>query len=142
MSKLMVQTEGSDPHKWVDARLHFLAGRQGTHEFEGDKVDLALLAPFLSARSGSPATPQAMLPVQRAALTAGIELTWAAGRATRGPAALNPLGVILPKETWRGQVPRMWLRWRLRMASPWPGTMPSSTATSGPPSWLSACSWP
>ncbi len=68
---LMVQTDAPDPHQLVDARLRFLADLQGTLEFEGEKVDLVLLAPALAG----PATPQTLLPVQRVALTEGIELT-------------------------------------------------------------------
>lgn len=72
---LMVQTNATDAHQLVDARLHFLADLQGTSEFEGEKIDLVLLAPLLGALPGTPAAPPALLPVQRVALAEGIELT-------------------------------------------------------------------
>lgn len=72
---LMVQTNATDPHQLVAARLHFLADLQGTLEFEGEKIDLVLLAPCLGARPDTPGAPSPLLPVQRVALAEGIELT-------------------------------------------------------------------
>ena len=62
---LLVQTEMADPASLVEARLAFLADLHATPEFEGEKIDVLLLAP---------ATGEQRLPIHDVALATGVEL--------------------------------------------------------------------
>jgi hypothetical protein len=56
----------ADPARLVDAKLAFLADLYATLAFEGERIDVVLYSPTLH---------RTLLPVQREALTRGLELT-------------------------------------------------------------------
>jgi hypothetical protein len=63
---LLVECVDADPARLVDAKLAFLADLHATPAFEGERIDVVLYSPTLH---------RTLLPVQREALTRGVELT-------------------------------------------------------------------
>jgi predicted nucleotidyltransferase len=62
---LLVQTDLADAASLVEARLAFLADLHATPDFEGEKIDVVLLAPALGP---------ARQPIHEVALATGVEL--------------------------------------------------------------------
>lgn len=63
---LLVECADADPARLVDSKLAFLADLHATLAFEGERIDVVLYSPTLH---------RTLLPVQREALTRGVELT-------------------------------------------------------------------
>jgi hypothetical protein len=63
--ELLVQTDLAGAAALVDARIAFLADLHATPDFEGEKIDVVLLAPALGA---------ARQPIHEVALATGVEL--------------------------------------------------------------------
>ena len=63
---LLVECADADPTRLVEAKLAFLVDLHATPEFDGERIDVVLYTPRLH---------RTLLPVQREALTRGVELT-------------------------------------------------------------------